>query len=111
MLIEYVANGSRRKVSASIGAALVNRNLALEVDVKEIQNLKSGLTTVKSDRLADALVKTGKFGYATREMRADPRLAPIVQPAVAESEVEISPRTGKPKRQYRRRSVESTEEE
>lgn len=89
--------------------------------MKEIQNVKSGKTARVSDRLAKALVGLGKFTYATRDMRPDPRPAPMVQPAVVAEqavpaaegapEVEISPAIGKPKRQYRRRAAESTEEE
>lgn len=82
----------------------------------EIRSTRNGKTARVSKRLAKALVAGGKYEYLTREMRPAPPSAPIVQPAVvaerpAAPEVEISPITGKPKRQYRRRAAQSQEEE
>ncbi|WP_238346239.1 hypothetical protein [Luteimonas saliphila] len=63
MLIEYVANGSRREVRDSIGEVLIARKIARPV-------------------------------YDTRHV---------------EPELEISPLTGKPKRQYKRRDMKAEE--
>lgn len=84
----------------------------------EIRSTRNGKTARVSKRLARALVKGGKYTYVDREMRPAPQSAPVVQPHVTSQpeaqtapEVEISPITGKPKRQYRRRAVQSTAEE
>lgn len=97
----------------------------------EIRSTRNGKTARVSPRLARALVKGGKYTYVDREMRPAAPSAPIVQPLVTTEkqtdvvidttqltttdqsldQVEISPITGKPKRQYRRRAVQSTAEE
>lgn len=64
MLIEYVANKSKRNVSDAIGAQLVSRRIAREV-------------------------------VEDREIQAD----------CASDDAEISDRTGKPKRTYKRRDM------
>lgn len=81
----------------------------------QIKSTRNGKIAKVSPRLAKALVAGGKYEYLTRDMRPEPAQVPQVQPAVIVSEedsgVEISPITGKPKRQYRRRAVRSDEEE
>lgn len=90
----------------------------------QIKSTRNGKVAKVSPRLAKALVAGGKYTYLTREMRAAPAAAPQVQPVVMTADdaaqveqvtyppgTEISPITGKPKRQYRRRAVPSSEEE
>lgn len=55
------------------------------------------------EQVGRALIKQGKFVLATAELKAEPKVE--VKPE--EPEVEISPRTGLPKRTYRRRDMEA----
>ena len=66
MRIEYVANGMKREVRDSVGAALIARKIARPV-------------------------------YETRQV--------VPEPAIEADE--ISPRTGKPKRVYKRRDMQA----
>lgn len=66
MQIEYVANGMKREVRDSVGAALIARKIARPV-------------------------------YETRQITPEPAI----------DAEEISPRTGKPKRVYKRRDMQA----
>lgn len=66
MQIEYVANGMKREVLDSVGAALIARKIARPV-------------------------------YETRQITPEPAIQAD----------EISPRTGKPKRVYKRRDMQA----
>jgi hypothetical protein len=78
MQIQYVANGSRRTVRDSVGRELVGRGIAREMRSEE-------------------------------PPQAEQTLAPAVQstakPEKAPNDPNISPRTGKPKREYKRRDM------
>jgi hypothetical protein len=77
MLIEYVASKSRREVSESIGATLIARRIARPV--YQVAALSADdAHEIESVRYGDAEVAGA---------------------------VEISPRTGKPKRKYKRRDL------
>ena len=54
---------------------------------------------------ANHLVKAGiaRHVYGTREMRVEP----IHSAPVSDPKIKVSPRTGKPKRQYRRRDMQA----
>ena len=78
MRIEYVANGSRRTVRDSVGRELVVRGIAREMRSDEpSQDEQTQAATVQS----------------------------TAKPAKAPNETNISPRTGKPKREYKRRDM------
>ena len=78
MRIEYVANGSRRSVRASVGRELVGRGIARERRSDEPSQVEqTQATTVQS----------------------------TAKPAKAPKDPNISPRTGKPKREYKRRDM------
>jgi hypothetical protein len=62
----------------------------------EIEFIKGGKRASMHERVADAIVDSGLARYATRHMK------PV--------EVEISPRTGKPKRKYSRRDMKAENE-
>jgi hypothetical protein len=66
----------------------------------EIRSTRNGKTASVSAHLAKQLVAGGKYEYLTRELR----------PETPKSAV-ISPITGKPKRQYKRRDLQPREEE
>lgn len=53
------------------------------------------------EQVGRALIKQGKFVLATAELKAEPKVE------AKQEEVEISPRTGLPKRTYRRRDMEA----
>lgn len=85
MRIEYVANGMKREVRDSVGAALIARRIARPV-------------------------------YQTRQITPEPvaQIAAEINAAINASEEsalidgnEISPRTGKPKRVYKRRDMQA----
>lgn len=59
------------------------------------------------EQVGRALIKQGKFVLATAELKAEPKAEPKVEEKQEEPEVEISPRTGLPKRTYRRRDMEA----
>lgn len=65
---------------------------------KNFGTYKPGDVFELNDRLARTFIATGKL------RRADD---PVAVTATVEPEVEISERTGKPKRQYRRRDMEA----
>ena len=78
MQIQYVANGSRRTVRDSVGRELVVRGIAREMRSDEpSQEEQTQATTVQS----------------------------TAKPANAQKDPNISPRTGKPKREYKRRDM------
>ena len=79
--------------------------------MKKIMNVRTKQTTRVSDHVAKALVASGKFSYLTRELRPDAEVQPGVAEVSKNAGVEISPVTGKPKRQYRRRSAKPAGEE
>lgn len=62
-------------------------------------NLKKVITV--HEQVGRALLKQGKFVLATTALKAEP----VVEPKV--EEVEISPRTGLPKRVYQRRDMKA----
>lgn len=77
MLIQYVTTGGKREVADGIGRRLVRSKIARLVQPK-----------------------------------VEPLIAKVVEPepdpvVEAVDEVEISPRTGKPKRQYKRRDMQA----
>lgn len=87
MRIEYRANGQQREVRDSVGEALIARKIARPV-------------------------------YQTRELKSDPVrvVASEISAAINAAEdaaligaEEISPRTGKPKRRYKRRDMKAEE--
>lgn len=78
MQIQYVANGSRRTVRDSVGRELVGRGIARE--------MRSEQSSQDEQAPAPAVQIAGK-------------------PAKAPSDPNISPRTGKPKREYKRRDM------
>ena len=81
MHIQYVANGSRRTVRDSVGRELVGRGIAREMRSDEpSQDEQTQATTVQST-------------------------AKPAKPAKAPKDPNISPRTGKPKREYKRRDM------
>lgn len=65
---------------------------------KRFGTYKPGDVFELNDRLARTFIATGKL------RRADD---PVATVEAVEPEAEISPRTGKPKRQYRRRDMEA----
>ena len=78
MQIQYVANGSRRTVRDSVGRELVVRGIAREMRSDEpSQDEQTQPTTVQG----------------------------TAKPAKAPKDPNISPRTGKPKREYKRRDM------
>ena len=78
MHIQYVANGSRRTVRDSVGRELVGRGIAREMRSDDpSQDEQTQATTVQS----------------------------AAKPAKAPNDPNISPRTGKPKREYKRRDM------
>ena len=78
MQIQYVANGSRRTVRDSVGRTLVDRGIAREMRSEDpAREEQAPALTVQS---------AGK-------------------PAKGPSDTNISPRTGKPKREYKRRDM------
>ena len=78
MHIQYVANGSRRNVRDSVGRELVVRGIAREMCSEEpSQDEQTQAATVQS----------------------------TAKPAKAPNDPNISPRTGKPKREYKRRDM------
>ena len=78
MHIQYVANGSRRTVRDSVGRELVGRGIAREMRSEDLsQDEQTQATTVQS----------------TSKPAKDPK------------DPNISPRTGKPKREYKRRDM------
>lgn len=78
MHIQYVANGSRRTVRDSVGRELVVRGIAREMRSDEpSQDEQTHATTVQN----------------------------TAKPAKAPKDPNISPRTGKPKREYKRRDM------
>lgn len=78
MRIEYVANGSRRTVRDSVGRELVVRGIAREM---------------RSDEPSQD------------EQTQVPKVQSTAKPAKAPKDPNISPRTGKPKREYKRRDM------
>lgn len=78
MQIQYVANGSRRTVRDSVGRALVGRGIAREM---------------RSEEPSQA------------EQTPTPAVQSAGKPAKAPTDQKISPRTGKPKREYKRRDM------
>ncbi len=78
MRIEYVANGSRRNVRDSIGRELVGRGIAREMRSEE---------------------------PSQDEQTQVPSVQSTAKPAKAPNDPNISPRTGKPKREYKRRDM------
>jgi hypothetical protein len=78
MHIQYVANGSRRTVRDSVGRELVVRGIAREMRSEEpSQEEQPRVVAVQS----------------------------AAKPAKAPNDPNISPRTGKPKREYKRRDM------
>lgn len=64
------------------------------------------------EQVGRALIKQGKFVLATAELKAEPKIvipegASGEKPMADTPDVEISPRTGLPKRTYRRRDMEA----
>lgn len=78
MQIQYVANGSRRTVRDSVGRELVGRGIAREMRSEEPSEAEQ--------EPAQAVQSAGK-------------------PAKPPTDQNISPRTGKPKREYKRRDM------
>ena len=78
MQIQYVANGSRRTVRDSVGRELVDRGIAREMRSEEPSQAEQTPASV--------VQMAGK-------------------PAKAPRDPNISPRTGKPKREYKRRDM------
>lgn len=78
MHIQYVANGSRRTVRDSVGRELVGRGIARE--------LRSDVPSQESSTPA-------------------PKVQTAAKPAKSPKDPNISPRTGKPKREYKRRDM------
>lgn len=78
MHIQYVANGSRRTVRDSVGRELVVRGIAREM---------------RSDEPSQD------------EQTQAPKVQSTAKPAKAAKDPNISPRTGKPKREYKRRDM------
>lgn len=78
MQIQYVANGSRRTVRDSVGRELVGRGIAREMRSEEPSQAEQAPAT--------AVQIAG-------------------EPAKAPRDPNISPRTGKPKREYKRRDM------
>lgn len=85
MQIQYVANGSRRTVRDSVGRALVGRGIAREMRSEEPSE-------------AEQAPAQAEQAPAQAVQSAD-------KPAKAPSDPNISPRTGKPKREYKRRDM------
>ena len=78
MHIQYVANGSRRTVRDSVGRELVGRGIAREMRSEDLsQDEQTQVTSVQS----------------------------TAKPEKAPKDPNISPRTGKPKREYKRRDM------
>lgn len=69
----------------------------------QIQYTLTGAKRAVADHVGKALIacKVARAVYQTREIEPEP-----VSKFDAEEEVEISPRTGKPKRQYKRRDMQ-----
>lgn len=67
--------------------------------ISPIRNPKKVITV--HEQVGRVLIKQGKFVLANAELKAEPK---VIEP---EPEVEISPRTGLPKRTYRRRDMEA----
>lgn len=78
MHIQYVANGSRRTVRDSVGRELVGRGIAREMRSEE---------------------------PSQEEQTPTPAVHSVAKPAKAPKDPNISPRTGKPKREYKRRDM------
>jgi hypothetical protein len=78
MHIQYVANGSRRTVRDSVGRELVGRGIAREMRSEE---------------------------PSQEEQTPTPAVRSVAKPAKAPKDPNISPRTGKPKREYKRRDM------
>lgn len=62
----------------------------------EIEYVKNGRVADIDEPFATILVKAGAARFIDRQLKAE-----------AEESAEISPRTGKPKRQYRRRDMKA----
>ncbi len=78
MHIQYVANGSRRTVRDSVGRELVGRGIAREMRSEDPpQDEQTQVPSVQS----------------------------AAKPLKAPKDSNISPRTGKPKREYKRRDM------
>ena len=78
MHIQYVANGSRRTVRDSVGRELVGRGVARELRSEDPpQDEQTQVPSVQS----------------------------TAKPAKSPKDPNISPRTGKPKREYKRRDM------
>ena len=78
MHIQYVANGSRRTVRDSVGRELVGRGIAREMRSED---------------------------PSQDEQTQVPSVQSTAKPAKAPKDPNISPRTGKPKREYKRRDM------
>jgi hypothetical protein len=78
MQIQYVANRSRRNVRDSVGRELVGRGIAREMRSEE---------------------------PSQDEQTQGPAVQSAAKPAKAPEDPNISPRTGKPKREYKRRDM------
>lgn len=62
----------------------------------EIEYVKSGRVADIAEPFATILVKSGAARFIDRQLKSE-----------AEESAEISPRTGRPKRQYRRRDMKA----
>lgn len=82
MRIEYRANGQQREVRDSVGEALIARNLARPV--YQTRQVVADASEVEQIRYSDD---------------------EVCQPFKVEPAEDISPRTGKPKRKYKRRDM------
>ena len=78
MHIQYVANGSRRTVRDSVGRELVGRGIAREMRSED---------------------------PSQDEQTQVPKVQSTSKPEKAPKDPNISPRTGKPKREYKRRDM------
>jgi hypothetical protein len=98
MLIEYVATKSKRNVPDHIGETLVARSIARRVD-----ECPAALVVPPAVMRAAREV----FGSDAGLVKSKP-IPAEVRHVVAE-DAEISPRTGKPKRRYKRRDIQAEE--
>lgn len=74
----------------------------------KIQEIRTGKTVDVNEKLAAVIVARGRHRYLTATLVAE-RTSADASESLSDPEIDISPRTGKPKRRYKRRDMKAEE--